>query len=168
MQDTSPSDSKIISAQSNKTNLYTTITKINIEPTNNSTKTFFLKLAKGDISPSKLEGKFEGVKAIFAVVPTLIPRPIACGVYTSTPSTYFYLAGFVPMTEGVPMPRAFCAVLASLHKGSAPLSPNGKFGFHVTTYSVRTVRGTASFISLSHRTSLERSLPGREVSHLNG
>ena len=115
-----------------------------------------------------LEGEFEGVKAIYAVVPALIPRPIACGAYTSTPSTYFYLAEFVPMTEEVPMPQPFCAMVANLHKDSAPLTPNGNFGFHVTTYSVRTFRGTASVISLSHRTSLERYLPSREVSHLCG
>lgn len=149
-----PEGSKLISVQSHKSFLLDHIFKITVELVDRSIKAFFLKLAEGDVGCSKLEGEFEGVKAIYAVVPAHVPRPIACGAFTSTPSTYFYLAEFVSMKRKFLQPQAFGALLAKLHKDSTPLSPNGKFGFHVTTYAVCTFRGIASFISLSHRTFL--------------
>ncbi|KAH6673550.1 Fructosamine kinase-domain-containing protein [Halenospora varia] len=39
----------------------------------------------------------------------------------------------LPLPHPLPSPSSFCAQLASLHTRSQ--SPNGKFGFHVTTYN---------------------------------
>ena len=82
-----------------------------------------------------LRSEFEGISAIHSVVPEFVPQAIAWGTYASSSSTHYYLAEFIPMIEEVPEPQSFCAVLAKLHKDSVGLSPNGKFGFHVTTYS---------------------------------
>ena len=114
-----------------------------------------------------LEGEFEGVKAIHAVVSALIPRPIAYGAYTSTPSTYFYLAGFVPMTEEVPMPQAFCSVLANLHNDSIPLSPNGQIRIPCHDLFSTYLQGH-SFLHISQSPNISRALPARvEKSHIS-
>ena len=45
------------------------------------------------------------------------------------------MSDFIPMSEELPDPQVFSAKLTQLHRDSISLSPNGKFGFHVTTYS---------------------------------
>ena len=163
-----PEGSKLVSAKSHKGTLFTEPTKITVKLADESIKAYSLKLAEGDVGRSMLEGEFKGVKAIHTVAPKLVPQPIACGAYTSTPSTYFYLAEFVSVTGKAPEPPVLGAALAKLHKESVPKPPNGKFGFHVTTYAVRTFKGIASFISLSHRRSLERYRSSGEVPQVSG
>ncbi|KAL8787872.1 MAG: hypothetical protein Q9195_007565 [Heterodermia aff. obscurata] len=154
-----PEGSKLISAQSHGASFWTRTAKITVELVNGSIQTFFLKLAEEDIGRRILKGEFEGVKAIYAAVPALVPRPIACGAYTSTPSTYFYLAEFVSMIEEVPEPQAFCAMLAKLHQDSISLSPNGKFGFHVTTYAENKVQGPSEELDQLLPTLFDRVIP---------
>jgi len=49
------------------------------------------------------------------------------------PDAHFYLCKFYNFAEGVPEPVSFCEKLARLH--SSHTSPEGKFGFHCTTYN---------------------------------
>lgn len=46
---------------------------------------------------------------------------------------HFYICKFYDFAEGVPSPASFCEKLARLHSSST--SPEGKFGFHCTTYN---------------------------------
>lgn len=48
-------------------------------------------------------------------------------------NAHFYLCKFYHFFEGVPEPENFCEKLARLH--SSHTSPEGKFGFHCTTYN---------------------------------
>lgn len=73
------------------------------------------------------------MSAIHKVLPEFIPRPIACGTYQTISDTHFFLCEFREMTEDMPDPHKFAALLSRLHQKS--VSPTGKFGFHVTTYA---------------------------------
>lgn len=80
-----------------------------------------------------LRGEYESAKDFHKLMPGLIPEPFSFGKYeTNDPITYFYLSEFVDMdTASPPDPVDLAAKLAELHKKSQ--SPNGKFGYHVTT-----------------------------------
>ena len=80
-----------------------------------------------------LHGEFESMKAMHALSPDFIPKPIAWGTYETIPDTHFFLCQYRHMTDAMPDPYNFSDRLAALHKNSE--SPNGKFGFHITTYS---------------------------------
>lgn len=49
------------------------------------------------------------------------------------PDTHFFLCEYRDMTDDMPDPHKFTSRLARLHQSSK--SPNGKFGFHMTTFS---------------------------------
>lgn len=78
-------------------------------------------------------GEFESMKAIYAVLPDFAPKPIAWGTYQTLPDTHFFLCDYREMIDEMPDPHKFTSRLAALHQKSQ--SPNGKFGFHTTTYS---------------------------------
>ena len=80
-----------------------------------------------------LHGEFESMKAIYALLPDFVPKPIAWGTYKSMPNTHFFLCEYREMTDVMPDPQKFSTRLAALHQNSK--SPNGKFGFHINTYS---------------------------------
>ncbi|KAI0908148.1 Fructosamine/Ketosamine-3-kinase [Ustulina deusta] len=73
------------------------------------------------------------MSSIYKLQPGFAPKPIAYGTYETTPDTHFFLCEFREMSETMPNPHKFCALLAALHQSSE--SPNGKFGYHITTYS---------------------------------
>ena len=80
-----------------------------------------------------MHGEFESMKTIHTLMPDFAPRPIAWGTYKSIPNTYFFLCDYKEMIDELPDPHKFASRLAALHQNSK--SPNGKFGFHITTYS---------------------------------
>jgi len=130
-----PSGSKVVSAIPHGASFWTRTARVTIKLANGSTQFFFLKIGKDDFSRDMLRSEYDGVNALYRIVPELVPRPIAWGAYVSKPDTFFFLADFIPMLEELPDPELFCTMLARLHRDSIPLSSNGKFGFHVTTYS---------------------------------
>ena len=67
------------------------------------------------------------------IAPDFCPKPIAWGTFKADTNSHFYICKFYDFTEGVPEPVSFCEKVARLH--SARTSPEGKFGFHVTTYN---------------------------------
>jgi protein-ribulosamine 3-kinase len=123
-----------VSAIPHGASFWTRTARINVELEDGTTQAFFLKVGKADISRNMLQSEFEGVSALYPIAPNLMPRPIGWGSYKSDPNTYYYLGEYVSMIEEIPDYQVFCAMLAKLHRDSMPLSPNGKFGFHVTTY----------------------------------
>jgi fructosamine-3-kinase len=94
---------------------------------------FFIKVISGETGKNMMEGEFESMKAIHAILPGFLPTPIAWGTYHTIPDTYFLLCEFCEMSDERPDPDKFTARLAALHQRSK--SPNGKFGFHITTYA---------------------------------
>src|SRR5687768_3517702 len=81
-----------------------------------------------------LGGEYESSKLIHSVMPDFIPTPYGYGRYKGEgQDAYFYLSQFIDMDlTTAPDPEDLMGNLAELHKKSQ--SPNGKFGFNVTTY----------------------------------
>lgn len=92
-----------------------------------------MKPINREIGKRMVHGEFESMKAIYEVSPTFTPKPVAWGTYQCLPDTHFFLCEFRNMKEEKPDPGEFGSRLAALHQDSQ--SPNGKFGFHVATYS---------------------------------
>ncbi|KAJ5740642.1 Fructosamine kinase-domain-containing protein, partial [Penicillium malachiteum] len=91
------------------------------------------QISTGPHGKNSLKGEFESTLAIHSIVPDFCPKPIAWGTLQNDPDLHFYLCKFYEFDDGMPEPRSFCEQLAKLH--SDHCSPNGKFGFHCTTYN---------------------------------
>ena len=81
-----------------------------------------------------MEGTFESEKIVHSFVPSHVPAPLAWGTYKSIPNMHFYMCEYVDMTDDLPEPAKFGKALANLHKNSMGKSPNGKYGFPLTTH----------------------------------
>ncbi|KAI9767665.1 MAG: hypothetical protein M1840_005536 [Geoglossum simile] len=99
-------------------------------------KAYFLKTTYGDRGKGMASGEFASISLIYAATPDLVPRPIAWGTYASIPAVHFLICDFHNMTDELPDINTFPAKIAELHKEGT--SPNGKYGFPVTTYHGRT------------------------------
>lgn len=78
-----------------------------------------------------LVAEFESMKAMHNQVLEFVPEPITWDSSESIPETYFLLSKYRDMTLEMSDADEFSARLSELHQNSQ--SPNGKFGFHVTT-----------------------------------
>jgi protein-ribulosamine 3-kinase len=76
--------------------------------------------------------EFEAEKAISAIIPDNVVKPIAAGVSENDSSKAFFISRFRTFSSETPSPRQLVSILKKLH--GASVSPTGKFGFHVTTY----------------------------------
>ncbi|KAH9906283.1 Fructosamine kinase-domain-containing protein [Xylariomycetidae sp. FL2044] len=101
-------------------------------PDGSETK-YFLKMATGEGGLGMVEGEFESIKVIHSTMPEFAPEPIAWGSFKGNDDLHFFLCSFHDMDDEVPEMGSFVRCLASLHANA--LSPNGKYGFHVTTYN---------------------------------
>lgn len=82
-----------------------------------------------------VKGEFESMQALHSISPDFVPRPYGYGTCESDPTTHFFLCSFIAMANNLPDIEDFCRRLADMHRRSAAVSPEGKFGFHVTTYN---------------------------------
>lgn len=76
------------------------------------------------------EGEIESLNALNKVVPSIAPKPLACGRFKDEKS-YFLIMEFREIGKQPADPEKLTARMADLHKKS--VSPTGKFGFHTTT-----------------------------------
>ncbi|KAH7130323.1 Fructosamine kinase-domain-containing protein [Dendryphion nanum] len=94
---------------------------------------YFLKVSRGQIGKSMMEGEYHSMLALYHAMPALSPEPIGWGKYLNMEDTYFFLSSFTEMTGDIPASTSeFPAMVAKLHHENK--SPNGKFGFLVPTY----------------------------------
>ena len=107
--------------------------KIDVELKDNLEVSFFVKVISGEVGRNMVHSEFESSKALRQVLPEFVPKPIAWGTYKTIPNTHFFLCEFREMMDDMPDPHKFTKQLAALHQNSQ--SPNGKFGFHMTTFS---------------------------------
>lgn len=94
---------------------------------------YFVKVSEGPHGREALRGEFEATHLMHQLAPNFCPKPITWGTLKAPPNSHFYLCTFHEMSAGMPEPLEFCRQLAHLHSTHA--SPDGKFGFHVTTYN---------------------------------
>lgn len=92
-----------------------------------------LQVAEGDRGRGMMLGEYESMQSIYAITPTFVPKPIAWGTFQSNDNLHFFLCDFHDMDLELPDVDRFTARLAELHRNST--SPNGKFGYHLTTYN---------------------------------
>ena len=77
-------------------------------------------------------GEFTSVTQIHSLIPGLVPAPHGWGKYKAgSKDTYFFLSDFLDLRTSAPDPVRFTSRIAELHRKSQ--SPNGMFGFDVTT-----------------------------------
>lgn len=130
-----PLGSRLDSALPHGASFWTRTAKINLILDNDIPCSLFLKVAQGDTGLALVRGECEAAKSLYQIAPNFIPRPIGAGTYKSNPDTHFCLSEYVDMIDELPDMQKFCAYLAKMHRDSIPLSPDGKFGFHVVTYN---------------------------------
>jgi fructosamine-3-kinase len=78
-------------------------------------------------------GEYESQKALWEHLPDNVSVPLAYGTFEQDPSQSFFLTAFRNLVDRPLGPTQLVDVLERLHTSS--VSPNGKFGFHVTTFN---------------------------------
>ncbi|KAF9893520.1 hypothetical protein FE257_010832 [Aspergillus nanangensis] len=126
-----PPGSEIISiAQHGKTN-WSTGLRIDVN-VNDDEQEFFIKILDRQDAAQLAEGEYEAEKALIEYIPENVVHPIAWGRFQDDPSKAFFLTTFRNLRARSPSIAQFLPILKKLHQES--VSPNGKFGFHVTTF----------------------------------
>lgn len=128
-----PTGCRVVSVEPHGVSFWAHTGKIEVKLCNGDSASFFIKALSGDTGKRMVHSEFESMKAIYNLTPEFAPKPVAWGSYASAPNTHFILCEYREMIEDIPDPVAFASRLAGLHQTSK--SPNGKFGFHMTTYS---------------------------------
>ncbi|KAI4258495.1 MAG: hypothetical protein L6R42_005063, partial [Xanthoria sp. 1 TBL-2021] len=154
-----PEGARIASANAHGASFWTQTARLEVVLSDGSEIAYFLKIAKDDIGKGMLTGvdslclslsrflslgsheaklntgtEYESAKLLHSFSPNGLPKPVAFGTYASDPNSHFYLCAFIDMALRIPDPAKFCAILAEMHQNSIGHSPEGKYGFHVTTY----------------------------------
>jgi fructosamine-3-kinase len=123
----------VVSTEGHGISFWANTGRIDVEMADGELQSFFIKVVSKEQGKNMVLGEFESMKAIHTLLPHFAPKPIAWGTYQTIPDTHFFLCQFREMMLEMPDPHKFAACLAALHQNSK--SPNGKFGFHVTTYA---------------------------------
>ena len=76
-----PPGSKFVSAILHGTSFWTRTARVDIELADGSTQANFLKTGNADIGRNMVRSEFEGVNALYRIVPDFVPRPIGWGTY---------------------------------------------------------------------------------------
>lgn len=80
-----------------------------------------------------MEGEYNAMCELYKTVPTMVPKPYTWGKFQlQGVDFYFFLCDFVDMRNQLPDPIQLGKRLADFHRAS--VSPNGKFGFGISTY----------------------------------
>lgn len=135
-----PSGSRVVSTEPHGVSFWANTGRIDVKLKSGRIFPYFIKVVSGERGKKMVESEFESMTAIFAVCPNFAPRPITWGSYTTVPDTHFFLCEFRDLLEDMPDPKSFTLSLNQLH--STSVSPNGKFGFHLPTYSGNLPQGT--------------------------
>lgn len=80
-----------------------------------------------------VEGEYESMRLLNEISPHMTPKPLGFGTFKADEDTHFFLCEYVDLLDELPDVVDFCSDLADLHLRSQTHSPNGKFGFAVTT-----------------------------------
>ncbi|KAI0186485.1 Fructosamine kinase-domain-containing protein [Xylaria flabelliformis] len=91
--------------------------RIDVQLVDGRPESFFIKVISGDVGKNMTRTEFKSMSSSHETIP----------------DTHFFLYEFREMSETMPDPHKFCARLAALHQNSK--SADGKFGYHIATYS---------------------------------
>lgn len=127
-----PEGCRVTSTEQHGVSFWASTSRIDVELSNGTREAYFVKVMQGETGKNMLHSEFESMQAIYTLLPDFSPKPIAWGSYAEIEDTHFIIMEFRDMILEMPDPDKFASRLADLHHNSK--SPNGKFGFHVTTY----------------------------------
>ncbi|OIW34507.1 hypothetical protein CONLIGDRAFT_7607 [Coniochaeta ligniaria NRRL 30616] len=128
-----PEGCTVTCTENHGVSFWASVGRIDVSLVDGTEQTFFIKVLSKDRGRDMVLSEFESMTALYSVVPEFVPKPRAWGTYTTQPDTHFFLCEFRDMTDDMPDPHKFGALLSAVHQRS--VSPNGKFGFHVTTFA---------------------------------
>ncbi|KAH8126933.1 hypothetical protein ACSS6W_006097 [Trichoderma asperelloides] len=128
-----PEGCKVTSTENHGISFWAQTGRIDVRLRDGTPQSFFIKVISKELGMNMTRGEFHSMSAMHNVLPEFVPRPIACGTYRTIADTHFFLCEFREMTNDMPNPHKFAALLSTLHQKS--VSPTGKFGFHITTYA---------------------------------
>ncbi|KAH8648118.1 Fructosamine kinase-domain-containing protein [Ilyonectria robusta] len=132
-----PERTEIISANRYGTSNFAATVQLHLKFPDGSDQQYLLKYAPGANGRTTLEGEYNSISELYKWVPDLVPKLHSWGRCTlQEPESYFLLVEFVDFIGGMPDPEQLCTKIARLHRESR--SPNGQFGFHITTCLGRT------------------------------
>lgn len=135
-----PKGTKILSAEPSGTSAWTRPAKVSVVLPDGTPARFFLKCSSGQGARGLAEGEFHSASDINAVVEGFVAKPIGWGEYfNGDTQVYFFLGMFHDMDLYTPPePEEFVSLLVELHDNGA--SPNGMFGYGVSTVCGRIAR----------------------------
>ncbi|CAG5188315.1 uncharacterized protein ALTATR162_LOCUS11927 [Alternaria atra] len=134
-----PEGSRIDSAVGHGASLWTRSARIDIETSDGTPKSYFIKVAPGPNGRSMLEGEYHSAMDMRAVLPGFSPIPIGWGVFDSDQDLAFFLQAFHDMDTEIPDMDQLTRTLAEFHIKSEERfeeltrdrRPDGmKFGYH--------------------------------------
>ncbi|KAL2272670.1 hypothetical protein FJTKL_06250 [Diaporthe vaccinii] len=128
-----PPGSVVLSAESYGSSAWTQTGCITVELPDGDIKKYFMKLALRDHGMKMLRGECTAISTIDALCPGMVPKPLGWGKFNvGFPETYFFIEDFKEMELGLPDPVKLARRAVQLHSNK---SPNGMFGFDVTTFN---------------------------------
>ncbi|KAL2842496.1 Fructosamine kinase-domain-containing protein [Aspergillus pseudodeflectus] len=128
-----PEGCKVTSTENHGVSFWAQTGRIDVLLCDGTSQSFFIKVLSKELGLNMTNSEFQSMSAMHSILPEFVPRPIACGSYRTIPDTHFFLCEFREMSDDLPDPYNFAALLSKLHQKS--ISPTGKFGFHITTYA---------------------------------
>ncbi|KAL9005295.1 MAG: hypothetical protein Q9188_001921 [Gyalolechia gomerana] len=129
-----PEGVKVLSISPSGASAWVQTVRIDTQLADGTSKTYFKKGAIGDRGREMMRGTFQSEQTLYAFAPSNVPKPLAWGTYKQEPDSHFYMCDFYDMTDDLPDIARFCTVVAKMHLDSMGKSPNGQYGFHVTTH----------------------------------
>lgn len=93
---------------------------------------YFLKVHQGEKGKLMVSSEFEAMSALYRVMPEMVARPVAWGSYESLEDTHFFVCEFRELSDEIPDPYPFAALMAELHKRGT--SADGMFGMPYVTF----------------------------------
>ncbi|PNH44580.1 hypothetical protein VD0004_g3159 [Verticillium dahliae] len=134
-----PKGSEFLEISSHGASFWTRTARVVMEEDEQMTS-YFLKVSIGEVGKGMVNGEFVSMSALHSTLPELAPKPISWGTYKSNDNIHFFLCDFHEMDDQLCSLETFPKLVAELHtKG---ISPNGRFGFPITTYQGRLPQDT--------------------------
>ncbi|KAK5635617.1 hypothetical protein RRF57_011329 [Xylaria bambusicola] len=121
-----PQGCRVISTEAHGVSFWARTGRIDVSLIDETEQSFFIKVLSLERGKQMVRGEFESMMALNSVLPEF-------GTYATVPDTHFFVCEFREMTNDMPEPHKFAALLSTVHQRS--VSPTGKFGFHITTYA---------------------------------
>lgn len=128
-----PKGCRVVSTKKHGESFWAQTGRIDVVLRDGTPQSFFVKVISNELGMNMTRSEFHSARAMHDVLSEFVPKPIACGSYETIPDTHFFLCEFREMTDNMPDPHKFAALLSTLHQKSVSLT--GRFGFHTTTYA---------------------------------